>query len=59
MAAESQFRCDVPGPEALAALREAPLPLELRSSEPARVFHRDIYLDSSDRALLADRKSVV
>ena len=53
MAAESQFRCDVPGPEALAALREAPLPLELRSSEPTRVFHRDIYLDSSDRALLA------
>jgi len=53
MAAESQFRCDVPGPEALAALREAPLPLELRSSEPARVFHRDIYLDTSDRALLA------
>ncbi len=53
MAAESQFRCDVPGPEALAALREAPLPLELRSSGPTRVFHRDIYLDTSDRVLLS------
>ena len=53
MAAESQFRCDVAGPEALTALREAPLPLALRSTDPARVFHRDIYLDTSDRALLA------
>ncbi len=53
MAAESQFRCDVAGLEALAALRDAPLPLALRSSATARIFHRDIYLDTSDRALLA------
>src|ERR1044071_6536185 len=55
MAAEAQFRCDVAGPEALAALREAALPPRLRGAggPPTRVFHRDIYLDSSDRALLA------
>jgi polyphosphate kinase len=52
MAAESQFRCDVAGVEALAALREAPLPLGLRGSASRHSFHRDIYLDSSDRTLL-------
>lgn len=52
MAAESQFHCDVPGLPALAALRDAPLPLRLRGSTPARSFHRDIYLDTSDRTLL-------
>lgn len=52
MAAESQFRCDIAGPEALAALREAPLPLGLSGTTPTRSFHRDIYLDSSDRTLL-------
>src|ERR1043165_9343186 len=55
MAAEAQFRCDVAGPEALAALREAALPPRLRGAggAPPRSFHRDIYLDTSDRALLA------
>jgi polyphosphate kinase len=53
MAAEAQFRCDVAGPEALAALREAPLPPRLRGGAPTRSFHRDIYLDTTDRALLA------
>lgn len=52
MAAESQFRCDIPGLSALAALRDAPLPLRLRGSVSARSFHRDIYLDTSDRILL-------
>src|ERR1051326_6612529 len=53
MAAEAQFRCDVAGPEALAALREAPLPPRLPGGAPTRSFHRDIYLDTTDRALLA------
>src|ERR1043165_7768200 len=55
MAAEAQFRCDVAGPEALAALREAALPPRLRGAggAPPRSFHRYIYLDTSDRALLA------
>jgi hypothetical protein len=47
----AQFRCDVDGVEALARLREAPLPLELRSAPPVRTFHRDLYLDTSDRTL--------
>ncbi len=53
MAAESQFRCDVSGPEALAALRNAPLPAGLSGSAPTKSFHRDIYLDSNDRTLQA------
>ena len=53
MAAESQFRCDVAGPEALAELRDAPLPPPLRGGPPARSFHRDIYLDTTDQTLLA------
>jgi polyphosphate kinase len=52
MAAESQFRCDVAGPEALAELLEAALPSRLRGSPPARSFHRDIYLDTADQTLL-------
>ena len=52
MAAESQFRCDLPGQAALAALRDAALPLRLRGSPATRGFHRDIYLDTSDRSLL-------
>jgi len=51
MAAESQFRCDIAGPEALAALRDAPLPLGLTGSPPSKSFHRDIYLDTTDRTL--------
>ena len=53
MATESQFRCDVAGPEALVRLREAPLPPGLRGSTLARSFHRDIYLDTTDQTLLA------
>ena len=53
MAAESQFRCDVAGPEALAELRDAPLPPPLRGGPPTRSFHRDIYLDTADQTLLA------
>src|SRR5213593_3440339 len=53
MAVEAQFRCDVSGPEALAALRDAALPPRLRGGAPSRSFHRDIYLDTNDRALLA------
>src|SRR5258708_34676554 len=53
MAVEAQFRCDVSGPEALAVLREAALPPRLRGGAPTRSFHRDIYLDTNDRALLA------
>ena len=53
MAAESQFRCDVAGPEALAELRDAPLPTPLRGGPPTRSFHRDIYLDTTDQTLLA------
>lgn len=53
MAVESQFRCDVAGPEVLAALREAPLPSRLKGSSPVRSFHRDIYLDTTEQALLA------
>ncbi len=52
MAAEAQFHCDVAGPEALAALRDAPLPPGLRGAPPSRSFHRDIYLDTADRALI-------
>ncbi len=51
MAAESQFRCDIAGPEALAALRDAPLPLRLTGSPPTKSFHRDIYLDTTDHTL--------
>ncbi len=51
MAAESQFRCDVAGLEALALLREAALPPGLRGSPPTRSFHRDIYLDTTDGTL--------
>jgi polyphosphate kinase len=57
MAAEAQFRCDVAGPEALAALRDAALPPGLRSDVPLRSFHRDIYLDTTDQTLLARRVS--
>src|ERR1041385_1147778 len=53
MAVEAQFRCDVSGPEALASLRDAALPPRLRGGAPSRSFHRDIYLDTNDRALLA------
>lgn len=53
MAAESQFRCDVAGPEALAELRDAALPPRLRGSPPSRSFHRDIYLDTAEQTLLA------
>ena len=53
MSVEAQFRCDVSGPEALAALRDAALPPRLRGGAPSRSFHRDIYLDTNDRALLA------
>src|ERR1051326_7169607 len=53
MAVEAQFRCDVSGPEALASLRDAALPPRLRGGTPSRSFHRDIYLDTNDRALLA------
>ena len=53
MAAEAQFRCDVAGPEALAALRDAPLPPRLRGAPPTRSFHRDIYLDTADGTLLS------
>ncbi|HET9274658.1 MAG TPA: polyphosphate kinase 1 [Gemmatimonadales bacterium] len=58
MAAEAQFRCDVGGQEMLAALRAAPLPLRLKAGEPVRTFHRDIYLDTVDRALLGRGISV-
>jgi len=58
MAAEAQFRCDVAGAEALAALREAPLPLRLTAAPPHRSFHRDIYLDTADRALIGRGVSV-
>ncbi|NOT07957.1 MAG: hypothetical protein HOP28_07100, partial [Gemmatimonadales bacterium] len=51
MAAEAQFRCDVAGPEALRALRDAPLPGGLRGGPPVQSFHRDIYLDTPDRSL--------
>jgi polyphosphate kinase len=51
MATHSQFRCAVDGPEALAALRSAPLPFGLRAGPPERSFHRDIYLDTSDQSL--------
>ncbi|HEU5218942.1 MAG TPA: CYTH domain-containing protein, partial [Gemmatimonadales bacterium] len=51
MAAESQFRCDVSGPEALAALRDVPLPAGLKGPAPTKSFHRDIYLDTNDRSL--------
>ena len=52
MAAESQFRCDVSGPEALAALRDAALPSRLRGSIPGKSFHRDIYLDTNEGTLV-------
>ena len=51
MATSSQFRCAVDGPEALARLRDAPLPLGLKPGPLERGFHRDIFLDTSDRAL--------
>jgi polyphosphate kinase len=51
MATSSQFRCAVDGAEALARLREAPLPLRLKSGPAERSFHRDIFLDTSDRSL--------
>src|ERR1051326_4344429 len=55
MAVEAQFRCDVSGPEALASLRAAAPPPRLRGGTPSRSFHRDIYLVTNDRALLARR----
>ncbi len=58
MAAEAQFRCDVAGGDALAALREADLPLRLKADPPTRTFHRDIYLDTVDRALIGRGVSV-
>lgn len=51
MATSSQFRCLVEGAEALARLREAPLPLRLVAGTSERSFHRDIFLDTTDRAL--------
>ena len=51
MATFAQFRCAVDGAEALAALRAAPLPLKLAAEPTERSFHRDIYLDTPDRAL--------
>ncbi|MGE0555760.1 MAG: polyphosphate kinase 1 [Gemmatimonadales bacterium] len=51
MATFSQFRCSVDGVEALARLRAAPLPLGLKAAPTEQSFHRDIYLDTSDRAL--------
>src|ERR1051326_8663292 len=53
MAVEAQFRCDVSGPEALASRRDAALPPRLRGGTTSRSFHRDIYLDTNARALLA------
>src|SRR2546430_1784209 len=49
--APSHFRCAVESPEALAALREAPLPLGLHSGLAHLTFHRDLYLDTADGAL--------
>jgi len=51
VATYAQFRCSVDGLDALRLLREAPLPLGLRADPAERTFHRDIYLDTSDRAL--------
>ncbi|MGH7561764.1 MAG: CYTH domain-containing protein, partial [Gemmatimonadales bacterium] len=58
MAAEAQFRCDVAGTALLATLREARLPLRLHAGAPTRSFHRDLYLDTVDRALQGRGASV-
>ncbi len=47
----TQFRCEVDGLEALASLRESPLPLGLRAGALSHSFHRDVYLDTPDCAL--------
>jgi polyphosphate kinase len=41
----------VPTPELLQELIGAPLPLGLRDSQPAHVFHRDVFLDSDEGSL--------
>jgi polyphosphate kinase len=51
MATSSQFRCSVDGLETLARLRSAPLPAGLTSGPLERSFHRDIFLDTSERTL--------
>jgi polyphosphate kinase len=51
MATLAQFRCFVDGLEALHRLRDVPLPLGLVAAPAQRTFHRDVYLDTSDRSL--------
>lgn len=47
----AQFRCEVGGLDTLRALVEAPLPCGLTAGELEHSFHRDLYLDTPDRAL--------
>ncbi|MGH7664536.1 MAG: polyphosphate kinase 1 [Gemmatimonadaceae bacterium] len=50
---DSRPRFDIPRPEQLQWLLDAPLPLGLRSLPALRAFHRDIFLDAVDGSLAA------
>jgi polyphosphate kinase len=47
----SSFRYELRSAEQLAALASARLPLGIKSSEPRRSVHRDLYIDSADDSL--------
>jgi polyphosphate kinase len=51
MKAIPEVKCDITGQDALDRLLADDLPLNVRSSPVKRVFHRDIYFDTVDRAL--------
>src|SRR5690242_10188149 len=46
-----EVRWEVPTPELLQELIGAKLPLDLRSTPPAHVFHRDVFLDTEEGSL--------
>ena len=45
------MRWEVPTPELLGELLEAQLPLGLKGTAPAHVFHRDVFLDTDEGSL--------
>ena len=51
MRSETVLRIGIPDGEALTRLSAAALPLGLRASDPQRLFHRDLYLDTPDGVL--------
>ncbi|MDQ3138818.1 MAG: hypothetical protein M3Q93_14675, partial [Gemmatimonadota bacterium] len=53
MPSPAEFRCDVPTPGLLDALRAEPLPLGLVARGTTRRQYRDVYVDTGDHALAA------